>query len=278
MNTDLKLLGNMIIEKRCDIARKVHKERIEQINLNKNLKAIEESIIEIRANFIKLFGEALVEYTDKEKAIEKINTWGKETGEYLYKLNIPLDEALGDASYYREYVWREIEKEVIARDMDATTIFKVISIIDPLLDKAVYSFSLTYIKFYEETLKRNEIEFLKISVPVVPLSKGIAILPLIGNIDAERAKVILEETLKKACFMKLEQLIIDLSGIITIDKLEADQIFRLIDTLKLVGIRTVITGIRPEVAHLVVVNGIDFKGINTKADLQQAISDSFIKK
>jgi rsbT co-antagonist protein RsbR len=281
LDANLKLLGNVILEKRFQIAHTVHKSRMAQMNLtieeNKKFKTIEESIIEIRASFVKLFGEALIEHTDKEKAIEKINAWGKETGEHLFKLKAPLNEALADTSYYREYLWREIEKEAVAREMNAATIFKVLSIIDPLLDEAVYSFSLTYIQFYEETLKRNEVEFLKISVPVVPLSKGVAILPLIGNINAARAKIIMEETIKTTCAMNLEQLIIDLSGIIKIDTMEADQIFRLIDSLKLVGIKTVITGIRPEVARLVVVNGIDFKGINTKANLQQAISDSFKK-
>jgi rsbT co-antagonist protein RsbR len=55
-----------------------------------------EAIINIRVNFICLFGEALEKQFDQDKTFEKLLNWGKETGEYIYNLGITLNEALLD--------------------------------------------------------------------------------------------------------------------------------------------------------------------------------------
>ena len=54
--------------------------------------------------------------------------------------------------------------------------------------------------------------FLELSVPGVPLAKGMAIfsLPLIGNIDTERANYPMEEALKSANRLQFQRLIVDL--------------------------------------------------------------------
>jgi rsbT co-antagonist protein RsbR len=163
-----------------------------------------------------------------------------------------LDEALKDASFYRKYIWQAIQVEAEVQNMSAATVFEVISIFDPLLDKAVYSFSLTYVESHQRSLKNAQMAFLEMSVPVVPLLKGVAVLPLIGDIDTERANIIMEKTLKSASKLQLEKLILDLSGIRIVDTVVANQIFKVVDALGLIGVETIITGIRPEVAQIVV--------------------------
>jgi rsbT co-antagonist protein RsbR len=280
MNIKLLSLGKMIVEKKYEIANLVHIDRMAAVVMSeeerRQYEQIEEHIIEIRANFIKLFGEALIEHLDKQKAFDNIHAWGNETGEYFFNLGVPLDEALKDASYYRKYIWQAIQVEAEVQNMSAATVFKVIAIFDPLLDKAIYSFSLTYVESYQRSIKNAQIAFLEMSVPVVPLLKGVAVLPLIGNIDTERANIIMEKTLKSASKLQLEKLIIDLSGIHIVDTVVADQIFKVVDALSLLGVQTIITGIRPEVAQIVVSEGIDFSGLNTKANLSQAMNEIFI--
>jgi rsbT co-antagonist protein RsbR len=56
----------------------------------------------------------------------------------------------------------------------------------------------------------------------------------------------------------------------------ADGIFKVIDALKLLGVETVLTGIRPEVAQTVVSIGIDFNNLTIKSSLQKAIEDLLI--
>ncbi|MED4284717.1 STAS domain-containing protein [Priestia megaterium] len=280
MIDEIGFLGKKILDHKLEIAKEVHEDRLSGITEEerKQLAPFEEKLINIRAHFIGLFGEVLKEHLNEKEALEKLSQWGKETGEMFFSLNVPLDEALKDTRYYRIYLWKTLKNEIKKQKMSADTIFKIGEIIDPLLDHAAYSFSLSYVDYHQLTLKRARSAFLELSVPVVPVKKGTAILPLVGNIDTERADYLMEETLESANKMQLQQLIMDLSGVFIIDTMVADQLFKVIDALKLLGVETILTGVRPEVAQTIVNLGLDFSSKRVKGSLQQAIEELFKQK
>ncbi|MCK6255413.1 STAS domain-containing protein [Fictibacillus sp. KIGAM418] len=277
MKNEIKLLGELLIKQRHKIAESVHADRMDGVAMTQaeknEFQKIEPRIMEVRAEFITLFGEALTEHDNRNKAIEKTKQWGKETGDYFFKLGAPLDEALKDTSYYRDYIWKSIKEEATIQGMSAETIFNVIEIIDPLLDQAVYYFSLTYVQSHQNMLEQAKSAFLELSVPIVPLIKGTGVLPLIGNIDTERAHLLMEETLSQAVKLKLEHLIMDVSGVMIVDTMVADQLFKVIDALTLLGVTTILTGIRPEVAQTMVALGLNLDKIKVKGNLHQAFMD-----
>ncbi|RDI45586.1 STAS domain-containing protein [Falsibacillus pallidus] len=275
MEKELKLIGKRILEQKYEIAKRVHHERTSHLSPDqlKNFPLTEKEMIEVRANFVTIFGEALQGDAELEKAYIDLFNWGEQTGEFVYKLGVPLDEALKDTTYYRMFIRDAIKDGVEAQSLSLDQAFKVLDIIDPLMDKAVYCFSLTYIHFYKVMLESAKHSFLELSVPVVPLTKGIAILPLIGTIDTERAALLMEETLNHASRLQLSHLILDLSGVPIIDTMVADQIFKVIDSLKLLGVQAVITGIRPEIAQTVVQLGLDFKSIMVRSNLSTAMKE-----
>jgi rsbT co-antagonist protein RsbR len=84
------------------------------------------------------------------------------------------------------------------------------------------------------------------------------------------------QALSKGANLSLEYLIIDLSGVPIIDTMVADRIFKVIDSLTLLGIKPILTGIRPEIAQTMVQLGIDFSSVRTYSSLQNALVD--IKK
>ncbi|WP_456364165.1 STAS domain-containing protein [Priestia aryabhattai] len=277
MIDEIGFLGKKILDHKLEIAKEVHEDRLSGITEEerKQLAPFEEKLINIRAHFIGLFGEVLKEHLDKKEALEKLSHWGKETGEMFFSLKAPLDEALKDTKYYRIFIWKMLKNEIKKHKMSVETVFEVGEIIDPLLDHAVYSFSLTYVEYHQQTLKRARSAFLELSVPVVPVKKGTAILPLVGDIDTERANYLMEQTLESANKMQLQQLILDLSGVFIIDTMVADQIFKVIEALKLLGVVTILTGLRPEVAQTIVSLGLDFSSQRVMGSLQQAIEELF---
>ncbi|WEZ34415.2 STAS domain-containing protein [Priestia megaterium] len=62
-----------------------------------------------------------------------------------------------------------------------------------------------------------------------------------------------------------------------IDTMVADGIFKVIDALKLLGVETVLTGIRPEVAQTTVSIAIDFNNLTIKSSLQKATENLLIR-
>ncbi|OIK22527.1 STAS domain-containing protein [Bacillus amyloliquefaciens] len=113
---------------------------------------------------------------------------------------------------------------------------------------------------------------LELSSPVITLSKRTALLPLVGNIDTERAKFILENTLSTCADRLIEHLLIDLSGVVVVDTMVAHQIFKLIEALNLIGVTSTLSGIRPEIAQTAVQLGINFSDITIKSNLAQALN------
>ncbi|MEK1830340.1 STAS domain-containing protein [Priestia megaterium] len=53
----------------------------------------------------------------------------------------------------------------------------------------------------------------------------------------------------------------------------ADNIFQIVKALQLIGTKTMITGIRPEIAQTVVDLGVDFGTIKTRATLEKGLEE-----
>ncbi|MFP3490379.1 STAS domain-containing protein, partial [Staphylococcus sp. SIMBA_130] len=83
-----------------------------------------------------------------------------------------------------------------------------------------------------------------------------ALLPLVGDIDSDRATAIFENTLEGCTTKRVDHLFIDLSGVYLVDTRVAQQIFQLITGLKLIGVTATLSGIRPEIAQTAVQLGI----------------------
>ncbi|WP_372869482.1 GAF domain-containing protein [Planomicrobium okeanokoites] len=125
---------------------------------------------------------------------------------------------------------------------------------------------LTYILELETAKK----EIQKLSSPLVPLTDGISILPIIGHINLARAKQIIDDTVDKASD-GLDFLIIDFSGITEIDPQIEQPLLDLVKILKIMGVTPVITGITPSIALNVPHFAHSLKGERMEATLKIAI-------
>ncbi|WP_331456876.1 STAS domain-containing protein [Bacillus sp. CHD6a] len=117
--------------------------------------------------------------------------------------------------------------------------------------------------------KNSQIQML--SVPLVPIFDDMAVLPLIGEVDSERTSRVIEHTLAEAAKGELEHIIIDLSGLARIDSKSVENLMLISNSLKLVGVRVIFTGIRPDLAKKVNQLVNTFKDISFKSTLKQAI-------
>ncbi|SDM47514.1 rsbT co-antagonist protein RsbR [Fictibacillus solisalsi] len=139
-------------------------------------------------------------------------------------------------------------------------------------------FDSVMLQFIEETHKystdrlRAQQELLnELSSPVISLNNDTALLPLVGDVDTTRAKYILENTLNQCVQKRIAHLFIDLSGVVMIDTMVAHELFQLIDALDLVGVKTTLSGIRPEIATTAVQLGLSFDRVSVTSTLAQAI-------
>ncbi|WP_260681948.1 STAS domain-containing protein [Alkalicoccobacillus porphyridii] len=113
----------------------------------------------------------------------------------------------------------------------------------------------------------------ELSSPIIHLNDQISLLPLVGEIDTHRAKVIFTNTINFCAEQRVHCLLLDLSGVPIIDTQVANQLFQLINGLKLVGTQTSLSGVRPEIAQTSIQLGIDFKGYKVYSSIAQALAN-----
>jgi rsbT co-antagonist protein RsbR len=266
MEGHLQLLGKKIVEHKYDLARKIDEIRIQY---GQNPPELTEQVLQLRGELFSYFGKAL--YENLKEVEQGFIEWGKRNGELAVQYEVPLDLALHSTRFYRIVLWDFIRDEIKKQTSSAETVLKAASIIDPLLDEAVHAFSVAYVENNNKVLglAREAIE--ELSVPVVRLTRSIAVLPLVGTIDTHRSKLIMETALERCTELQVEHLFIDLSGVPVIDTMVAHNLFKVINSLKLLGVEVTLSGMRPELAQTVVSLGISFEGISIAGNLYQQL-------
>jgi rsbT co-antagonist protein RsbR len=150
---------------------------------------------------------------------------------------------------------------------------RVNNMLDISINETVFAFERQTSKLMKEL--QDEVDIL--STPVVPVQENVSVLPLVGKMDHDRARLIMERAIPLVAKQKVQSLIIDFSGIVTIDATIAKHILDIHNVLRLLGVDSIATGMRPELAQAAVEGGVDFSNINTFATVKQAI-DSINKE
>jgi len=239
--------------------------------------ARDQEVLAYRGELVRYFGQAL--YEEKEIIQEHVIRWGKKAARFAMKYQVSLSNALRAVSFYRTILWDVFTDELAEKQFAAITMLDVSKIIDPLIDKVLQVMSEVYEKRNTELMKIAYSAVEELSVPVVAITKGIAVIPLIGTIDTNRAKLIMETVLNEGSRLQLDSLIMDVSGVPIIDTMVADQLYKIITALKLSGIEPLITGIRPELAQTIVNIGLEFNEVTTNSSLENALKQlGFIVK
>ncbi|WP_409300053.1 STAS domain-containing protein [Peribacillus sp. SCS-155] len=222
-----------------------------------------------RVNLITIFACSIVE--DIEKTYDSLKEWGSKAVNLLVNMNLPLDVAIEEIRFYRNTIGELIKNESIRQDLRLQDFYEIISRFDSVVDRAVHWLSISYSNSYSSRITAAETTAMELSIPIVRVTEHIGILPLVGDIDTKRSQQLMEKALHCGTSLSLTYIVLDLSGVPIIDTMVANHIFKVLDALKLVGIKAVLTGIRPEIAQTMVNLGLDVKGISTFASLHQAI-------
>ncbi|KKI92202.1 hypothetical protein WQ54_10275 [Bacillus sp. SA1-12] len=128
-----------------------------------------------------------------------------------------------------------------------------------------------YASSWERTVSLQKIALQELSAPLIPVFDNITVMPLVGTIDTERAKRIMENLLEGVVKHRAEVVLIDITGVPVVDTMVAHHIIQASEAVRLVGAKCLIVGIRPEIAQTIVNLGIDLSQVITKNSLQKGI-------
>jgi rsbT co-antagonist protein RsbR len=129
----------------------------------------------------------------------------------------------------------------------------------------------TYIASSERTIRAQQEAIQELPTPVLPFREGLLIVPIIGIIDSQRARQLTEQLLGSIRSNRAKMVVIDITGVQSVDSRVANHIVQTVEAARLMGARVILAGISPEVAQTMVTLGIDLGRILTVGDLQSGI-------
>ncbi|MBT2641354.1 STAS domain-containing protein [Bacillus sp. ISL-41] len=230
------------------------------------IAALKKQNHDFHLHFIELFNRGEQEF------FQDFEQWIIEIASDSEHINTPIHYVIKEFKNVRNQYFKYVRKfaqknpEIKREEVDAWY-----DIILKEMDEVILRFVEATYKYSQSILKAQQATINELSAPVISLSNHQGLLPLIGDIDTTRAKMILENTLKQCSKRDIHHLFVDLSGVAMIDTMVAHKIFQLLNALKLIGVKTTLSGIRPEIAQTAVQLGLSFKDTEIRTNLAQAL-------
>ncbi|MBX0326121.1 STAS domain-containing protein [Oscillochloris sp. ZM17-4] len=140
-----------------------------------------------------------------------------------------------------------------------------------LLDELVAS-QVSTLHLQQEIIRTQDAALRELSTPLIPIADQVVVMPLIGSLDSRRTQQVIETLLEGVSTLRARVAIIDITGVPVVDTQVANTLVRAAQSVKLLGAKVILTGIRPEVAQTLVGLGADLSSIITRGTLQSGIA------
>ncbi|WP_309476836.1 STAS domain-containing protein [Bacillus sp. ISL-34] len=171
----------------------------------------------------------------------------------------------------------KFEQEKKAFIEDSMVFFELEKIVNEKVDVFLKSFFVSYSDYKDKLILAQQNLVENLSVPIIPITSTTCVLPLIGTIDNSRIQIIEEKVLMEIGKLRIQTLILDLSGIIEMEVEMINDLLKILDGTAMMGCKAVVTGLRPEVVTKMIRSGVQIDNrAETKGTLQQALKDYLV--
>ncbi|MDI3291142.1 STAS domain-containing protein [Polyangium sp. 15x6] len=114
-------------------------------------------------------------------------------------------------------------------------------------------------------------EIFELSARVLPLARGVLLLPLVGRIDGARAERVMEVLLAAVAEHGAKVVLLDVTGLPVVDEVVAPHLVRAASAARLLGATPALVGVRPNLARTMVEGGVDLGALVTLARLEDGL-------
>ncbi|WP_175989244.1 STAS domain-containing protein [Bacillus sp. Marseille-Q1617] len=263
-------LAYYLLHNYSTIAANLVEHAIKKMNIALPQKEKEHAVC-VYETFFQFLGDSMLH--EKQELPSQLIEWSKKNAEGQIVSGRNISEII-----IRYPVTREIFASLTtqwAQEFSLTNIesIKVLQKMNALLDVS----EVETVFAYEKLTKRMEEDYREeldsLANPVVPLKKGIAVLPLVGTIDSYRMDHLMDKVIPEISQLNLSYLIVDFSGVQTFDETTASYFQQIGSVLRLLGIRTILTGISPRLAQTAVNIGALLDDVTSFTNVKQALEN-----
>ncbi|MBM7619741.1 anti-anti-sigma regulatory factor [Bacillus tianshenii] len=209
-----------------------------------------------------------------EEREEELIGFARQEGVLWAQHSLTLSFKLEWVQAIRRTLWHFLEKydKFNEKNFSREDFFELERKVNDSIDSFINNFFLSYSEYKDELLNSQRKIVEHLSVPIIPVSPTVAVLPLIGTIDDYRMQTIEEKVLMDISRLKLETLIMDLSGLTNMDEDVIVHFENILSGVSMMGCKAVITGLRAELVRNMIRLGVTFNQYaETHGTLQQTL-------
>lgn len=212
------------------------------------------------------FGELMVMYLAAPKEVESEAV--REFTEKLVHFSCPISFINKAVDVFAKITFEKLEVDGVITNNNVRGYLLVFTEwFSPLRASIIEAYSMEW----DRTMNLQKIALQELSAPLIPIFDKISVMPLVGTVDTERAKLIIENLLEGVVKHRSEVVLLDITGVPVVDTMVAHHIIQAADAVRLVGAKCMLVGIRPEIAQTIVTLGINLHDFTTTSTLRRGM-------
>ncbi|GAA0351786.1 STAS domain-containing protein [Bacillus horti] len=182
----------------------------------------------------------------------------------------PLQHLTKGLQVFKKVLIEELSQDKEIQSSPVNIYSEVQRWVDPVIDQLITLYTGSWEKV--DTLQKLALK--ELTAPLIPVFEGISVMPLVGTIDTDRAKLIMENLLSGVIKFESQVVLIDITGVPVVDTMVAHHLIQASDAVRLVGSEAILVGIRPEIAQTIVNLGIQLGKFRTTSSLRKGMAEA----
>ena len=224
----------------------------------------------------EIFSEATSVYDNyvevlETGSVEALQAYARNLSERIIPRGVETHEVVGIVLLLRDVLARSLFKKYQA---DFELFNQVLDAYEPAANRIANTVAVGFVQERERVIRQQQEAIRELSTPVLQVRERLLILPIIGVIDSQRARQLTEQLLRGIRANRAKVVVIDITGVPTIDSTVANHLVQTVEASRLMGASVIITGLSSEIAQTLVTIGVDLSKMNAVGDLQGGIEEA----
>src|ERR1051325_4056 len=224
----------------------------------------------------EIFSEATSVYDNyvevlETGSVEALQAYARNLSERIIPRGVETHEVVGIVLLLRDVLARSLFKKY---QDNFDLLNKVLDAYEPAANRIANTVAVSFVQERERVIRQQQEAIRELSTPVLQVRERLLILPIIGVIDAQRARQLTEQLLRGIRQNRAKVVVIDITGVPTIDSTVANHLVQTVEASRLMGASVIITGLSSEIAQTLVTIGVGLSKMNAVGDLQGGIEEA----
>ena len=204
-------------------------------------------------------------------SVETLQAYARDLSERIIPRGVETREVVGIVLLLRDVLARSL---FIKYEDDSGLLSRVLDAYEPAANRIAVTVSVSFVEERERIIREQQESIRELSTPVLQVRERLLILPIIGVLDAQRARQLTEQLLSAIQTNRAKVVVVDITGVATIDLTVANHLFHTVEASRLMGASVIVTGLSSKIAQTLVDLDVDLSMIRTVGDLQGGLEEA----